>query len=248
MILIFYHVDSGELESTLLNTSSCSANLRAILADDEDARRIVCEMADVMDGIDFRDARGFRLASILNPNVPNGTSRFQSTKSIIDEEYIALLRSICGAGARMSTEATFFQEVSIRGVCYAIHESTAYRNSYIQFQLGTTKHGSGRIEQIMKCEYYADGQQFQDTFLIVRRMIPIEVTNDPYQRYNFAGFLAQSDGGPLTVIRLSQVICHCATTQMIDDNFAGLIHMLPVDRVSKSHFCKLTRYSHHSLS
>ncbi len=186
-----------------------------------------------MDQINLQDARGFQLASILNPNTPNGTSHFQSTKSIIDEEYLHLLLGMCGPGARISAEATFFKEVSIRGVCYAIHNSAAHRNSYIQFQMTNTEHAAGRIEQIMECDYCTEEQQIQDIFLVVRQINPLEATRDPYRRYNFAGFLAHANGGPLTVIRLSQVICHCVTTDMIDDNFAGLIHMLPVNRVSE---------------
>ncbi len=200
-------------------------------------------MTNVMAHTNMRDARGFQLASILNPNTPNETSRFHSTKSIINEEYFPLLLAVCGHGTRITAEATYFKEVAIRGVCYAIHNSTAYRNSYIQFQSGTSRHESGRIEQIMRCNYYRNGQEFQDIFLIVRQVLPIEERNDPYRRYHFAGFLAQPDRGPLTVIRLSQVVCHCVTTNMIDVNFAGLIHMLPVDRVSKSGFQK-DNYTH----
>lgn len=43
----------------MLHTSACSTNLHAILADDKGAQQIVCEMADVMDEITLRDARGF---------------------------------------------------------------------------------------------------------------------------------------------------------------------------------------------
>lgn len=181
----------------MLHTSACSTNLHAILADDKGAQQIVCEMADVMDEITLRDARGFWLASILNPSTPNGTSHFQSTKSIINKEYLPLFISVCGQGARIPTEATFFKEVLIRGVCYAIHNSTAYRNSYIQFWLNDTaitKHGTGRIEEILKCNYYVNGQQSQDIFLVVRQMMPIEAINDPYRWYNFASFLAQPNG------------------------------------------------------
>lgn len=185
MILIFFDIISGELESTLLKTSACSANLHAILADDEDTQQIVCEMANVMDTTALQDARGFRLARILNPDTPNETSHFQSTKSIINEAYFPLLLNMCGEDARMSAEATFLKEVSIRGVCYAIHESTAYRNSYIQFQTATAQHG--KIEQIMKCDYYANGQQLQDIFLVIRQIIPIEDTTLPVSSHRPTG-------------------------------------------------------------
>ena len=80
----------------------------------------------------------------------------------------------------------------------------------------------------MKCDYYANGQQLQDIFLVICQIIPIEAANDPYRRYNFAGFLAQADGGPLTVICLSQVICHCAMTEMTENNFVGLMNLFEI--------------------
>ncbi len=52
----------------------------------------------------------------------------------------------------------------------------------------------------MECNYHVNERQIQEIFLVVRQIIPLEAANDPYQRYNFAGFLAHPDGGPLIVI------------------------------------------------
>ena len=64
-----------------MNTSASSANIRAILADDEQIRHIVYGMTDVMDDIALEDARGLQLASILDPSMQHATSRFRSTTS-----------------------------------------------------------------------------------------------------------------------------------------------------------------------
>ncbi|KJA14089.1 hypothetical protein HYPSUDRAFT_72760 [Hypholoma sublateritium FD-334 SS-4] len=239
-INFFHHINTnqkiGELESTYMNTSASSANIRAILADNEHLCQIVYEMTDVMDDIALEDARGFRLASILNPNTPNATSRFKSLTSVIEQEYLPLLQALCGAGSRILPEAIFFKEVSIRGVCYAIYGSTARRNSYVQFQLSDTEVEAGKIEQIFRCQYSLAGEdeeELEDVFLVVRTVISIDVDTDPYRRYDLAGFLARPTGGILTVIRMSQVNCHCVITHMIAE-YEGLIHVLPVDRLMDS--------------
>ena len=101
----------------------------------------------------------------------------------------------------------------------------------MQFQVSDTDVEAGKIEQIFQCQYSLAGEELEDVFLIIRTVISIDVENDPYRRYNLAGFLAQPTGGRLTVIRLSQVNCHCAITTMVSE-YKGLIHVLPVDRVS----------------
>ncbi len=230
---------SGELESTLMNTSASSANIRAILADNEHIRQMVYEMTDIMDDIALEDARGFRLASILDPNTPSATSRFKSITSIIGQDYLPMLQVLCGTGSWISPEAIFYKEVSIRGVCYGIHDSTAQRNSYVQFQVSDTEVEAGKIEQIFRCRYSLAGEDLEDVFLSLRTVIPIDIENDPYRRYNLAGFLARPTGGRLTVIRLSQVNCHCVITTMVSE-YEGFIHVLPVDRVSvRTHQCIL---------
>ena len=214
-----------------MNTSASSANIRAILADDEQIRHIVYEMTDVMDDIALEDARGLRLASILDPSVPHTTSRFRSTTSMIRQEYQQLVQARCGTGSEISPEAIFYKEVSVRGVCYGIHDSTAQRNSYVQFQHSDTEVEAGMIEQIFRCQYTLAGEELEDIFLIIRMLIPIDIETDPYRQYDFAGFLAQPTGGTFTAIHLSQVICHCVITEMVEE-YEGLIHVLPVDRVS----------------
>ncbi len=214
-----------------MNTSDSSAHVRAILADNDNIRQIVYEMTDVIDDITLEDARGFRLASILNPSTPNPTSRSKSVTSFIGEEYRPLLQAVCGTDSRISPEAVFHKEISIEGVCYGIYSSAAQRNSYIQFQIPDTGTESGRIEKIFRCRYYLAEEELEDVFLVIRTVVSIDSDTDPYQQYDFAGFLARPSGGALSVIRMSQVICHCVITNMIAE-YEGLIHVLPVDRVS----------------
>jgi hypothetical protein len=230
---------TGQLEATLLKTSARSANLRALLSDNEDIRDSMQDLITTMDKINREDVRGFRLASILDPSLPTFEPRSNLDPQIIED---ALHRLLCDLldrsmdGAVMPKDANFMKEISYRGVVYALSTSSGFRDSSIMFREREhpqhTK--AGIIENIFQYSYTReDGENIEDIFMAVEELTPITSFVDPYLQFGeFAGFLCEKqEGGNPRVIPMRQVVCHFAYTEMTD-GWEGLIHVLPVDRVS----------------
>ena len=243
-----------------MKTSARCANIRAMIADDEELRKIALEMVDRMELLSDEDARGSHLARILNPNAPAGNfmARSKATVSRIPADYYKLLCDYIHPGNSVPitpvyVEATFFQEISVAGICYS---TSQIRNSSIIFRecdmvtgaLAESQTKAGIIESIFQ---YSHGQNrdaapviaiarpVKEIYLVVKELVPADTSDgfsDPYKRYGFAGgYLCQSEGQVPRVIHISQVMSHFALTKMPNGwgfDHESLIHVLPVDRVS----------------
>jgi hypothetical protein len=197
------------------------------------------DLITTMDKINREDVRGFRLVSILDPSLPTFEPRSKLDPQVIDDTIHRLLCDLLDRsmdGAAMPKDANFMKEISYRGVVYALSTSSGFRDSSIMFrERGDPQHTkAGIIENIFQYSYTReDGQNIEDIFMAVEELTPITSFMDPYLQFGeFAGFLCEkTEGGNLRVIPMCQVVCHFAYTEMTDD-WEGLIHVLPVDRVS----------------
>ena len=232
-----------------------------MIADDEELRKIALEMVDRMELLSDEDARGSHLARILNPNAPAGNfmARSKATVFRIPADYYELLCDCIHPGnsapiTPVYVEATFFQEISLAGICYSTNSSKAYRNSSIVFRERATvtraptesQTKAGIIESIFQYSHgenrdaapaIAIARPVKEIYLAVKELVLADTSDgfsDPYKRYGFAGgYLCQSEGQVLRIIHISQVMSHFALTKMpAGDGFESLIHVLPVDRVS----------------
>ncbi|KIM43799.1 hypothetical protein M413DRAFT_68706, partial [Hebeloma cylindrosporum] len=229
---------TGQLEVTLLKTSARSANLRALLSDNEDIRDSMQDIITTMSTIDREDVRGFRLASILDPSLPTFEPRSKLDPQFIEGTLHELLCDLLDRSMDASVmlkHANFMKEISYRGVVYALSTSSGFRDSSIMFREQNSHHAKPAIiESIFQYSYTReDGQNVEDIFMTVEELAPITGFVDPYLHFGeFAGFLCEKkEGVNLRVIQMRQVACHFAYTEMMDD-WEGLIHVLPVDRVS----------------
>jgi hypothetical protein len=224
----------GELESTMLYTSARHGNLRALLSDNEDIKRAIPEMLSVMETVDSEDARGYRLASILDPNSPTFTPRSQTEGFLEHEPHLLLCEILNQSPNVLPKRASFISEVSFRGVSYG-SKRTSIRNSSIIFtdSQDQTRYLPGIIQNIFRYMLNVDDNTvFDNIFLTVEEHIPIEHLEDPFRKYGeFAGFLCKSTSTTLRVIPLSQVKSHFALTRMTDLGLPNHIHVLPIDRV-----------------
>lgn len=204
--------------------SSRSANLRALLNDDDEVRHNVENMIATMDNIVSEDLRGHRLASVLDPRLPIFSPRSRPLRGPLDEPAHRLFCELLGR--IVPNDVTFLKEVSVRDVCYGIADSVGptSRNSSVIFTYNQTQ-SPGIILRIF--------QQSGETFLIARQLDrSLDSDGDPFSEYGiFGGFLCAKDGGTLRALRISQIESHFALTELTGE-FANLIHVLPIDRVS----------------
>ena len=256
-VLFDLHISAGELESTFMKTSSRNANLRAILADDETVQQTVHEMMTAMKSVEDEDVRGFRLASLLEPDQPVfGDESCTKSIQLGEEEYQLLYELLKRTSGNkpliLPHHARSLEQLSIRGVSYDTLHGRNFRDSNIIFQPGEprlTIHGqrAGAIDTIFQYQYSADGEQKTDYYISIRAHFPLALpvgTTDPYRKYGFAGgFLCKPEISELHVINASNVISHCsvARVRVIGED---CIHVLPLDRVGKKFMLALL-YTHH---
>lgn len=212
-----------------------SANMRAVLADDDDIRNSVSELVSVMDHINVEHARGFRLASLLDPASPAITPRSKPYDFLLEPSHHILLCELLGRGHDIPRSAKFLHEISLNGVCYGTAASSTFKDSSIIFQSQNPLDDSiyaGIAELIFQYSYVEEnGESLEEIFILAQELCPIESHLDPYRRYPFGGFLTrQTDLRHL--FKASQVKSHFALTKKASGPFAGMIHVLPVDRVS----------------
>lgn len=229
-----------------MKTSARSANLRAVLADDNDLRGTIQEMLSVMEDVASEDERGFRLASLLDPTLPDCSlsSRMHSFR-LEDQEFCLLSDLIASIDPRerqpLRRDAHSVQEISKRGVTYCTSTSRKARDSAIVFGFPNDSSGDfglpavGIIQKIFKYSYYtAHGMEVEGHYLLVHEHLPMDASGgriDPYREFGFAaGFLCEAISRRSQVIALSQLISHFALTQFQSDD--EYFHALPVDRVS----------------
>ena len=229
---------TGELEATLLRGSIRNANLLAVLADDEEIRGSVLELMETLEAIQNEDIRGFRLATMLDPTMPElpSNSRLKrGVQGVLDDQQFEMFLNL-RLPDRLLNEVLFFEEISYNGVCYGSHPSH-FRNSTIMFrraQQGAQGTQAGIIEAIFKHSLgtAVESQGAEGYFLTVRCYASINRPDfeDPYRSFGFAaGFLCKKTPVKTQVINLSQVVSHFVLTPLDE---IDAIHILPVDRVS----------------
>ena len=88
---------------TLTKTSARTANLRAILADDDNVRKTVVEMVNSMASVDKEDVRGFRRAMLLDPTSPEYSLPPHAASFSLNEIQHQLLRNHLQRGLVVAT-------------------------------------------------------------------------------------------------------------------------------------------------
>lgn len=225
--------------------SARSANLRAILADDEEVRQTVLEMVTTMESIDREEMRGFRLANQLDPNLPEFMTNSNPESLLLETEPYNLIHELISRthpnqALSLPREAHFVEEVALRGVRYATARSSKYRGSRILYQnLGTTTHDAGTIQDIFEYSYRCAGEERKTFFISVRNYVRYNRDLDPYPKFGFAGgFLCETTPIQLHILQLSQVVSHFGLTRMTG-KYAGYVHVMPLDKVSNTYPFKI---------
>jgi hypothetical protein len=226
-----------------MKVASRNANLRAVLADDDDVRETVHEMINVMETVEKEDARGFRLASLLNPDQPVYADEPRAKPFQLGNLEYQLLRRLVEHTADdrlrlFSRQARAFDEISIRGVRYSTSQGRKFRDSNIIFQLpgipsNMNTQRAGSIDSIFGYTWHSTNGQSNEYYLSVREHPPFDdSTIDPYRRYPFAGgFLCKASTKEVHIIHTSHVVSHFASTSL--EQFGDdCLHALPLDRVT----------------
>lgn len=224
--------------------SARNANLRAILADDEEVRQTVLEMVTTMESIDREEMRGFRLANQLDPNLPEFMTNANPKSLRLGVEPYNLIcelisRTHPNQALSLPRDAHFVEEVALCGVRYATARSSKYRSSRILYQnLGTTAHSAGAIQEIFEYSYRCAGDERKSFFISVQNFVRYNQDLDPYPKFGFAaGFLCEATPIQLHILELSQVVSHFGLTRMTG-KYTGYIHVMPLDKVSDTYSLK----------
>lgn len=227
-----------------METAGRHANLRALLADDEDCRNAVLEMVTTMESVDSEDIRGFRLASMLDPALPDYMINSKMKPYQLPDESFQLLHDIItftrpNAQLPMLTAALSVEEISLHGVCYTTSRSVNFRSSRVLFNSldgqPTREYIPGVIRDIVQYTYKDGEEETKEFFLLVQEYPPMDISDgkiDPYRQFGFAGgFLCLPNAEKMHILRLSQVVSHFGLTKM-RGVYKNFIHCMPVDRVS----------------
>ena len=229
----------GELETTFMKVSSRTANLRAILADDDVVCQNVMELVKSIKAIEQEDIRGFRLASMLDPTLPDYADSSLVPFTLSGEPYQLLCgilsNPLNGNPVCPHAEAFSLNRIARHGVSYGTCASPSFRDSSIIFRgsSGVSPHAhdlhkTGRIEKIFQHVY----QGIKTFYMVVREYQRINPSIDPYVKFGFAGgYLCEKVPRLLHLILLEQVVSHFALTNMRSNGQKHLIHALPIDRV-----------------
>jgi hypothetical protein len=230
-----------------MRAAARSANLRAILAEDEDIRPIVLEMVDEMEVTAIEDIRGFRRASMLDHTLSSFIINSETTAfQLREHEYLLFCNLVAqilpDRAAALSTRGLSVEEISLRGVCYGTSSSSKYRNSTVLFQAQpqtgpheTSSLKAGIIQTIFQHMHDDSTKVPQSSpafYVIVREHPCMIATDDPYRNFGFAGgFLCAEEATELHVIEISQIVSHFAMTKFKDQQFKHYFHVMPLDRV-----------------
>lgn len=240
----------GDLEGTFMRAAAKSANLRAILAEDEEIREVVLEMVHVMEATAQEDIRGFRRATMLDPHLSSFIVNSKATPFHLPDHEHQLFRALVARTSHdrafnLSAQGLSVDEVSLHGVCYGTSGSSKSRNSTVLFQ-PQTQHGlsesgslkAGVIQTIFQHTHHASVDQHQKPvqgiYVVVREHPYMDPADDPYRRFGFSGgFLCAAEAIELHVIALSQIVSHFALTRF-EGEFQNFFHAMPLDRVRQS--------------
>lgn len=235
-----------------MKTAARSSNLQAILADDDQLRQTVIETVAVLETIEKEDIRGFRLASLLNPSLPDYAAQPADTTFTLDAQHYRLLCLLIEQQQEMSVqrlslprEALSINRISSHGVCYGTCKSSKSGDNHIIFlepdapptDLHLQK--AGIIQAIFQYTYLAHKVEMKGFYLVVRELCPMDVAggrSDPYREFSSRAFLCSSTATKLHIISLSQVVSHFVSLEMSGDGHEDLILVWPVDRVSAGLF------------
>lgn len=220
------------------------ANLRALLADDETCRNAVLEMITAIEAIDKEEVRGFRLASMLDPSLPEYANNNKMKPYKLEGDAYRLMCNMVALNAPdaeqpIPTDALSVEEISLHDVCYTTSRCINFRSSRILFRSSefqpTREHIPGVIRDIFKYTFNVAAEEVKGLYLLVQEYPRMDVSDgrrDPYVRFGFAGgFLCQPIAERLHLLKPSQVVSHFGLTKLRGD-YEGLIHCMPVDRVS----------------
>ena len=232
-----------------MKTAARSSNLQAILADDDKLRQMVIETVTVLETIEKEDIRGFRLASLLDPNLPDYAVQPAAMTFTLDAQHYQLLCLLMEQQHKTSVqrlslprEALSIDKISSRGVCYGTCRSSKSGDNHIIFlepDALPTDQKAGIIQSIFQYTYLAHDIEMKGFYLIVRELYPMDVTggrSDPYREFSPRAFLCSSTATKLHVLSLSQVVSHFVLLEMSGNGHEDLILVWPVDQVSAGLF------------
>lgn len=192
-----------------------------MLRDDDHLQGTVTEILKLMDTIEKEDLRGSRLADALNPENTDFMPEI-SQPMMLESDIFSFLR-IREHNPNMVNEAVVcVPRISYKGICYGIVGSRHHRDSTIIFSPGNIM---GSILKIF-C-FSGEWYFFVHEHLFLNR----PGFEDPYIKHGFAaGFLCESAAATQRVIKMTDIISHCAVTPILEGD---CIHVMPVDRVSR---------------
>lgn len=242
-----------------MRTAARTSSLRALLVDDDDLRGTVIRMVAALDSTEREDVRGYRLASILDPDAPTFTVDSKGRSFELEDECSQLLWALILPHPEhhsLPRKALSVDQISSGGASYATFGSSASRNSSILFHLADTQHTAtqnqkaGVIQTIFQYTYLSATEEVSNFYLLVQEYRSMDIGGrrmDPYKRLGFAaGFLCKANETKLHVISLRQVISHVAFTTMTGTGYdhEQLMHAMPVDRVSILSLVNLSYRTH----
>lgn len=216
------------MEVSFMLASSRSANMRALLADEEGGN--ASEMMHRLTTLAKEPARGFHRVDDFDTHgsgIAIGMAQYTLGSRLagdvsVDQGYEAPLSELLSGGVDFN-HALFYDDLYVGGVPYGRAGS---RNSIVMFRpTPSAKPQAGQIDHIV--EFYSE----PGVFLAIRSFTPVEAASDPYRRYGpAAGYLCGSSR-ELQVVAVSELVSHCAVTKMACDDEDELFHVLSLEKV-----------------
>lgn len=247
----------GELEETLLITSSRAANFVALLRHDRAIQETVPELVEAYEKFVAEDTRGTRLANLAAASHPSEDiallgSRLPELMSVdLYNKYLAAISPGDQPRHRPpSRSVCFAQRIAIRGVRYA-NADTFERDSDVIFRRVESNGGSvtcaGRIDKIFTApSSISSDPEAVAAFVVILIYSPLPASSneetlalDSVCRsfHPVGGYLSSSRSQESCVIHATDIICHFAKLPL-DDVLSDddVIHVLQLDRASFFYF------------
>lgn len=228
------------MESTFMQASARTANLKALLSDNPEIRAQVAATVKACDLIAGPSAVEFD----ANPHSPvPSSSQWISLPRRERQLLHQYLRQKHGESFGVElwrASGIIMDEIWVGGVGYARQNVRKYDcDSHILFRKPAHPElddlTTGKILNIFEYWFTApDGSEIKGTYLIIEEfnVHPIPPDQDPYRKYTAFGYLADTVGVVDTyVIEDSHILAHCALTSIVS-NGVNLTHVLPVTQVS----------------
>ncbi|KAF9035495.1 hypothetical protein BJ165DRAFT_1355617, partial [Panaeolus papilionaceus] len=235
---------TGEMETTLLNASAQSANLRALLEDESEIKPLVLEMVEKIDAIEKEDIWGYRLASIPDPSSPSYTSSHGAKPVQLSDPTQELWRQYVDQHLPTAINAgepvLSYRQIAVQGVCYSTTDHI-FRNSAVFFMdtiLSNTVSSMADYDTLkaafIDLIFQPQGGNPQHFYMVIRELVPVNEPHlDPFRPYSFSGgFLCRKNKYIPKIIQIDQLKSHAALTPMSLGKLGEVYHILCVDRVS----------------